>query len=53
MVMAETKGAGNSIRRTIRTVSSPQIDLKVPTKRIKSEYDLNTGLAEIFATLKG
>lgn len=53
MIQAETKGSGKSLRRTIRTLPSAMIDNKNPAPfKLQDEYDLGTGLAEIFKGLK-
>ena len=53
MIHAETKGSGKSLRRTIRTLPSAMIDNKNPAPfKLQDEYDLGTGLAEIFKGLK-
>ncbi len=53
LLQAETRGAGKNIKRVIRTVPSPIIDLKTPAPfKIKENYPLGTGLAELFTQLK-
>ncbi len=52
LVMAETIGSGKLLKRRIRTVSSPVVDLKNPAPfKIESDYDLGTGLGELFKKL--
>lgn len=53
LLLAESSGSGESVRRHIRTVPTGMIDLKssAPFKLDKS-YPLGTGLATIFAKLK-
>lgn len=53
LLLAETRGSGEKVRRTIRTMPTTQIDLKNPAPmRISAEYPLDTGLNEIFTQLK-
>ena len=53
LLLAEVKGAGQKVRRVIRTVPTPQIDAKNPAPmRLAPEYPLESGLAEIFKKLK-
>ena len=37
--------------RIIRTVSGPEIDVKIPSNKLKTEYPIETGLADIFSLL--
>lgn len=54
LILAETVGQGEKVRRQIRTVPTAQIDLKNPNPlKISATYSLNEGLAEIYRTLKG
>jgi len=53
LLLSETKGHGESVKRMIKTVPTSMIDLKNPAPfKIKKEYGIETGLAEIFAELK-
>lgn len=53
LVAADRKGAGDKIRRTISTRPTTLLDLKVPDEdHIGKSLELNTGLAEIFKSLK-
>lgn len=53
MVQAEIRGSGKHASRKIRTLPSSVIDLKNPSPfKLEAEYDLGTGLAEIFRELK-
>lgn len=53
-LMVKTSGTGSGIKRKIITNSTLMVELKnsAPT-RIKPEYDLERGLAEIFKDLRG
>ena len=54
MILAETSGTGQKVRRRIKTYPTATIDLKNPAPmRIDAEYPLESGLASIFALLKG
>ena len=49
-----TIGTGKSVKRVISSVSNGIVDVKnTAPSRIKGQYEINTGLAEIFTTLKG
>jgi len=53
LVQAETVGSGKTLRRRIRTIPTAMIDLKNPAPfKIEAEYELGTGLAELFEKLK-
>ena len=53
MLLAETSGSGEKVRRTIRTVPTAMIDLKNPAPTVlEKTYPLATGLAQIFHQLK-
>ena len=53
MILSEPKGFGESVKRTIKTLPTSMIDLKNPAPfKIKKEYGIENGLAEIFAELK-
>lgn len=52
-VEAAKIGTGRNVKRIIRTVATPEINLKNPAPfRVEAELDLGTGLAELFAKLK-
>jgi hypothetical protein len=54
LIMAETKGSGNNIKRTITTRPTMLVDLKNPVPfKMEERYPLETGMATIFATLLG
>lgn len=53
-VLAKTTGSGTALKRKIITNSTHQIELKTSNPiTIKAEYDLSSGLAEIFKALRG
>lgn len=53
MILSEPKGFGESVKRTIKTLPTSMIDLKNPAPfKIKKEYGIENGLAEIFTELK-
>lgn len=53
-VMAKTQGAGAAVKRKILTNSTQMVELKTSNPiNIKPEYDLASGLAEIFTALRG
>jgi len=53
LVLAESKGIGNNITRTIRTIPTPNIDLKSPAPfKLDATLPLGTGLATLFKQLK-
>jgi hypothetical protein len=52
LIMAETKGSGTNVRRTIVTKPTMLVDLKNPLSfKLEASYPLETGLASIFAAL--
>lgn len=52
LLMAETKGSGNNVKRTIATRPTNLVDLKNPIPfKIDERYPLETGMASIFAAL--
>lgn len=52
LIMAETKGSGNNVKRTIATRPTMLVDLKNPIAfKMEDRYPLETGLATIFAAL--
>ncbi len=52
LIMAETKGSGTNVKRTIATLPTMMIDLKNPVPfAIDARYPLETGLASIFTAL--
>lgn len=54
MLMAKSTGTGAAVRRKILTNTSGFIDLKnTAPLDVKPEYDLETGLAEYFAVVRG
>lgn len=52
LVLAETSGAGNNVKRKIKTVPTGVIDLKTASPKIDRELPLETGMATIFDLLK-
>jgi hypothetical protein len=53
VIAAESIGSGKNVRRKIKTNSTPLLDLKTEAPmRVEAEYDLGTGMAELFAQLK-
>lgn len=53
LILAETSGSRANTKRKIKTLPTGVIDLKVPNPKIDAELPLETGLATVFATLKG
>lgn len=53
MLVAETTGSGNALKRHIRAVTNGIIDAKAPITLPSGRVDLSTGLATIFSKLKG
>jgi hypothetical protein len=53
MLLAEATGASTNTRRKIKTMPTGVIDLKIPNPKVDKELPLETGLATIFAQLKG
>lgn len=54
LIMAETKGTGNSVKRTIATRPTNLVDLKNPVPfAMEDRYPLETGMASIFEILLG
>lgn len=54
MVMAERKGTGSNVRRTIQTMPTQMMDLKSPIPwALEKELPLETGMATIFEKLLG
>jgi hypothetical protein len=52
LIVAESRGSGKNVKRTIGTMPTPLLDLKNPKPfALESEYPLDTGLATIFAKL--
>lgn len=52
LIMAETKGSGSNVKRTITTRPTNMVDLKNPIPfSIDERYPLETGMASIFAAL--
>ncbi len=53
MILAETIGSGENVKRKIKTVPTGIIDLKTPAPfAMSKEYDLGSGLATIVKVLK-
>jgi len=53
LILAETSGSRANTKRKIKTLPTGVIDLKVPSPKIEAELPLETGMATIFATLRG
>ena len=53
LILAESIGAGKNTKRRIKTLPTGVVDLKIPNPQAEAEYPLETGLASIFALLKG
>lgn len=53
MLLAEKTGSGNNIKRKIKTMPTNLVDLKIPVPGIDKEFPLETGMAKIFAALRG
>lgn len=53
LVLAESSGRGEKLRRKVKTMPTGKVDLKIPVPGIASEFPLETGMAEIFAKLRG
>ena len=54
MILAESKGQGDNVRRTITTLPTALLDLKNPRpNELPKSLPLETGMAKIFETLKG
>lgn len=53
-IMAETKGSGTQVKRTITTLPTMLVDLKNPVPFVmEARYPLETGMASIFEVLLG
>lgn len=52
LILAESSGAGKNVRRKIKTLPTGIIDLKCPSPKVEAEYPLESGMAQIFKTLK-
>lgn len=53
LLLAESTGSGENVKRKIRTVPTGMIDLKSSAPfKLSKDYDLGTGLATIFEKLK-
>ena len=53
LLLCETSGTGTNLKRVIKTVPTPSIDVKNPApKLIQREYPIGDGLASIFKTLR-
>lgn len=54
LIMAESKGSGTNIKRTITTRPTNLVDLKNPVPfKLEDRYPLETGMASIFSALTG
>ncbi len=54
MLLAESRGSGENVKRTITTMPTALMDLKNPAPfDIPKSLPLSSGLATVFATLKG
>lgn len=53
MLMAESSGRGAQTKRKIKTMPTGVVDLKTPVPDIAAEFPLETGMADIFASLRG
>lgn len=53
MLLSETTGRGEKTKRKIKTMPTGIVDLKTPVPDIASEFPLETGMADIFAQLRG
>lgn len=54
MILAESKGTGDNVRRTITTVPTALLDLKNEKSfELPKSLPLESGMAEIFKTLRG
>lgn len=52
MLVSETSGSGKAVKRRIKTLPTALIDAKNPAPmKIEAEYDVENGLAKIFAKL--
>lgn len=53
VVLSETSGFGQKVKRRLKTFPTSLIDLKNPAPmKFEAEYPIETGLADIFKTLK-
>lgn len=52
LLVVETKGTGESVRRVIRTVPHPNVDARTSALGLPKELPIDTGLATIFAKLR-
>jgi len=54
LILAETSGQGQKVKRKIKTLPTALIDVKTSAPlRIQAEYDISDGMAKIFASLLG
>jgi len=53
MLQAEVTGTGNNMKREIRTMPTGIVDLKLPPIDLPSKLPLETGMAQIFAAMRG
>jgi hypothetical protein len=53
LIMAETKGSGSNVKRTITTRPTNLVDLKNPLPfKMEERYPIETGMASIFKVLR-
>lgn len=53
LLQAETTGRGEKTKRKIKTMPTGIVDLKTPVPDIAAEFPLESGMASIFAALRG
>lgn len=54
LLATESKGIGDNVKRTIQTRPTTMLDLKVPDEEhVSKQLPLNTGLADVFKSLRG
>lgn len=53
LFIVETRGTGANVRRVIRTVPNGHVDAKTSALTLEKELPIETGLATIFAALRG
>lgn len=51
VLLAEQEHKGPVVRRVLRTVSRPELDLKVPAKGLPKELDISDGLLQVFKAI--
>lgn len=52
LILAESRGAGENVKRTIQTMPTSLIDLKVAAPTMPKSLPLETGMADIFKLLQ-